>query len=90
MALIASLRFVTANEDATGDGWEVALGEENATPTVTQHATITAAQAAILAAFQADAEVDGYFQQAAEDSVLAANSGTVATTKAGLLTAEGL
>lgn len=90
MSLIASLRFDSSNEDATGDGWTVFLGQENEAPVATEYATITAAQAAILAAFQADVEVDGYFGQAAEDQVLTTEAAAVTAAKAALLAAEGL
>jgi hypothetical protein len=90
--LQATLRFLTTEEDATGDGWEVSLGDEADAPTVTLHPTITAAQGAILAAFQADPSVDGYFTQAAEGSTIAAEPAASAVTaaKAALLSAEGL
>lgn len=90
MPLVATLRFDTAREDATADGWKVSLGDENAVPAVTYHATITAAQSAIAAAFEADPTVDGYFTQAAEADVLADEAAAVAIAKAALLAAEGL
>lgn len=90
MALVASLRFVPGQEDIDGNGWEVHMGQDDEAPTVSTYATITAAQAAILAAYQADPDVDGYFQQAAEAEVLTTEAANVAAAKAALLAAEGL
>ncbi len=88
--LVATLRFDPEEEEATGDGWALSLGQDSEVPVTTTYATITLAQAAALAAFQADTDVDGYFTQAAEAAVLVTEAATVASTKAGLLTAEGL
>jgi hypothetical protein len=88
--LQATTRFLTDREESSGDGWQVSLGDESAAPTVTYHNTLTAAQAAILAAFQSDAAIVGYFTQAAEASVLTAEAAAVTSAKAALLTAEGL
>lgn len=88
--LQATLRFLPDREGDTADGWAVDLGDESEVPTRTYYATITAAQAAIRTAFQADAGIDGYFTQAAEGEVLATNAAAVASAKTALLTAEGL
>lgn len=88
--LQATLRFIPEQEDGDGNGWELSLGDETQVPVVTSHATITAAQAAVLAAFQSDPKVDGYFTQAAEQEVLAAGAADVTAAKAALLAAEGL
>ena len=88
--LAATLRFDSTREADTADGWLVGLGDEADVQVITYHATITAAQAAILVAFQADPDVDGHFQAAAEGTVLTSEAATVASTKAALLTAEGL
>lgn len=88
--LQATLRFFPEREDASADGWVVYLGDEGEAPVVTYYATITLAQAAILAAFQADPGVDGYFTQAAESQVLSTEAAAVTAAKAALLTAEGL
>lgn len=88
--LLAQLRFVPTAEDADGNGWEVSLGDEQDVPTVTFHASITLAHAAILTAFQADNDVINYFTQEAEGTVLGSNSGAVASELATLLSAEGL
>ena len=88
--LQAQLRFLPEREGDTTDGWAVYLGDEAEVPAVTYYETITAAQAAILAAFQADPAVDGYFQGAAEATVLSAEASAVAAAKTALLSAEGL
>lgn len=88
--LQATLRFIPEREGDTADGWAVYIGDEAEIPVVSYHATITAAQAAILAAFQADTGVDGYFTQAAEGEVLTTEAAAVAAAKAALLSAEGL
>lgn len=88
--LQATLRFLPEQEDGDGDGWELSLGDEAEAPAVTRYATITAAQAAALAAFQADPAVDGYFTQLAEQEVLTTEAAALAAAKAALLAAEGL
>lgn len=88
--LVARLSFSPTQEDADGNGWRVEIGLPNTTPTVTHHATITAAQDSIKEAFQGDPDVDAYFQAAAEAEVLGEESAAVAIAKEGLLTAEGL
>lgn len=88
--LQATITFRPEDEDATGNGWALSLGQVGATPVTTLHATLTAAQNAQKAAFAADPEVDGYFTQAAEADVLAGEAAAVAAAKAALLLAEGL
>ena len=88
--LVATLRFDQIREDDTGDGWVVGLGDDSEAPVITYYATITAAHAAQVAAYQIDPGVDGYFTTTAEATVLADEAATVASTKAALLTAEGL
>ena len=88
--LQTTITFRPDDEDATGDGWALSVGQVGETPLVTLHATLTAAQTAQTAAVQADPDLDGYFTQAAEDQGLTTEAAAVAAAKAALLTAEGL
>jgi hypothetical protein len=88
--LVASIRFLPEREGATADGWQATIGDEQAQPAITYYATLTLAQNAVKAAFQADPGVDGYFLQAAQASVLVTNSAAVTTAKNALRTADGL
>ena len=89
--LVAHLTFSVEDEDETGDGWVLTLGSDiNSINTTTKHPTITAATAAMAAAFAADDGVVGYFTQVAQQTVLDANAAAVATETTSLLTAEGL
>lgn len=88
--LQTTITFRPEDEGATGDGWSVSVGQIGETPVVTAYATLTAAFAAIQAEFQADADTDGYFTEAAEDQVLVTEAAAVTAAKAALLAAEGL
>lgn len=88
--LQTTITFRPEIEENTGDGWALSVGQVGETPVVTQYATLTLAHAAAVQAFQADADVDGYFTQAAEGQVLTTEGAAVASAKAALLTAEGL
>lgn len=89
--LVVHLTFSAEDEDDTGDGWVVTYGSDDSTATtVEKYATITAAETAINAAFASDDGVLGYFQQAAEATVLAGESVAVDAELSSLLTAEGL
>ena len=88
--LIAAIRFIPEREGATADGWQASIGDEQAQPVVTYYATLTLAQAAVKAAFQADTAVDGYFLTAAQASVLTTNNAAVTSAKNALRAADGL
>lgn len=88
--LQATVRFQPDREDLTQDGWSVVMADDSAVLSTTNYATITLALAAVTDEFRTDPTVDAYFNQAAESTVLDANSGAVASAKAALLAAEGL
>lgn len=89
--LQATMTFDPFREAASQDGWVVYLGELNSAPTTTTYyETITAAQTAILTAFQADTEVNTYFADIAEETVLTSEAAAVAAELLALRTAEGL
>jgi hypothetical protein len=93
VALVVSMSFDPAQEDADDEGWIIAYYDDSiaeAPVTTSTHTTYTAAEAAQWALFQADPTVDAYFQEKAEDQVLAAQAAAVATAETALRTAEGL
>lgn len=91
MAVNVAITFDPVQEEADGAGWVLAVyTDESDTPTITTHATYTAAALAQKGVFQVDPDVTAYFQQKAEDQVLATNAAAVTSTRTSLRTAEGL
>ena len=95
MAVNVYLVFDPVQEAADGKGWKQTSWDDTVpaqvlSPTITFHATLTAAQVDQKTLFSADTSIDAYFQETSEATVLAANAAAVVTARNASMTAEGL
>ena len=98
MPLQVQLHFDPSFEDLDGSGWVMTswVDEDTSGPdgapvlTTVRYTTATLAVNGAKAKFDADPEIDLYFQRKAEAQVLVTQAAAVTSAKNSLLTAEGL